>query len=108
MTIDEAEKMASEHVAAFDERAKFCAETGNFLHTSPADDLARFLLSVLPVVRAAEPWRAEIAVKPRPTNAEVTLAVAVDSMQIDVALAAEQCPTCLRRPSKSAGCPGCR
>lgn len=47
-------------------------------HLGGAGRVARALLAALPVIRAAEQWRSEIARKPRPTDAEVELATAYD------------------------------
>lgn len=51
MSLDDVEKLARDYVWA-------SKETGNT--GSIADDLARALLAVLPVVRAAEAWRDDV------------------------------------------------
>lgn len=78
MTLDEIERLAREVDAKRIEAEEFCRKTGNHKHVFAEEPLARAVLAMLPVVRSAEAWRDEIARKPRPTDAEVRLANAVD------------------------------
>lgn len=66
ITPDDAEKLAREYLDS------------NRWADSSVMRLARFVLAVAPVLRAAEEWRDEIARKPRPTDAEVALSLTID------------------------------
>lgn len=80
MTLAEIEAMARE-VVARGEADKARA----WMHDYPWRDndsgiLARFILAVLPVVRAIEEQRAVIALKSTPTDIEAAIACAFDRM----------------------------